>query len=349
MDRIPELKSVTGSLQSASLILGNKVISAREQLSRSLGVDSKDLDFPVPTRPWKEKASLREHDELMLDVITSNRSADLVEDGGLVDFSGASHPPERVDSDLMSPVYVPPIGQKEPVVGALVKSMSLKGPFLDDLSLHVSEKKQSLADEPGDLNAVSSPFLVPRGSHNTKASSLPNSDEKECVWDTSLPPSPFSSIDSTDVVRSMSIANSYDSTYRSDGVTSDGMLSSERDFDYTKYKFRGRNLFESAKTSMSRASNSSDLSDDSNWSNLTGNGNKPHKGNDPRWKAILAIRCRDEILGMSHFRLLKRLGCGDIGRVYLSELSGTRCYFAMKAMDKASLAARKKLNRAQTE
>jgi serine/threonine protein kinase len=53
-------------------------------------------------------------------------------------------------------------------------------------------------------------------------------------------------------------------------------------------------------------------------------------------------------LGMSHFRLLKRLGCGDIGSVYLSELSGTRCYFAMKVMDKASLASRKKLNRAQT-
>ena len=52
---------------------------------------------------------------------------------------------------------------------------------------------------------------------------------------------------------------------------------------------------------------------------------------------------------MSHFRLLKRLGCGDIGSVYLSELSGTRCYFAMKVMDKASLASRKKLTRAQTE
>jgi serine/threonine protein kinase len=47
--------------------------------------------------------------------------------------------------------------------------------------------------------------------------------------------------------------------------------------------------------------------------------------------------------------LLKRLGCGDIGSVYLSELSGTRTCFAMKVMDKAALAARKKLLRAQTE
>ncbi|KAK9757761.1 hypothetical protein RND81_01G184400 [Saponaria officinalis] len=333
MNKIPELKSVPVSLQSASLIVGNRVISAKEQLSRSIGRDSKDLDFPVPTRPWKEKPSLQEQDDLMLDVITSNRSADSAEDVGLVSFSGASHPPEPIDSDLMSPV----------------KSVSLKGPFLDDLSLQIPQKKQTSENEPNDLNVISSPFLVPRGSHKTEASPVPNTDEKECVWDTSLPPSPLSSIDSTGVARSMSIANSCASTYRSDGVTSDGMLSIERDFEYTKCNLRGRDPFESGKTSMSRASNSSDLSDDSNWSNLTGSGSKPHKGNDPRWKAILAIRCRDGIMGMSHFRLLKRLGCGDIGSVYLSELSGTRCYFAMKVMDKSSLAARKKLNRAQTE
>ncbi|XP_078441965.1 serine/threonine-protein kinase D6PKL1-like [Wolffia australiana] len=106
---------------------------------------------------------------------------------------------------------------------------------------------------------------------------------------------------------------------------------------------------ESAKTSLSRVSDSSGLSDESCWSSLNGNSSKPHKGNDPRWTAILAVRTRDGALGMSHFRLLKRLGCGDIGSVYLSELSGTRCYFAMKVMDKASLASRKKLNRGQTE
>ena len=61
------------------------------------------------------------------------------------------------------------------------------------------------------------------------------------------------------------------------------------------------------------------------------------------------IRVRDGSLGLSHFRLLKRLGCGDIGSVYLAELSGTKSYFAMKVMDKASLASRKKLLRAQTE
>ena len=106
---------------------------------------------------------------------------------------------------------------------------------------------------------------------------------------------------------------------------------------------------ESGKSSMCRGSTSSDLSDESTCSNLSSSINRPHKANDIRWEAIQAIRAKDGVLGLNHFRLLKRLGCGDIGSVYLSELSGTKCYFAMKVMDKASLASRKKLLRAQTE
>ncbi|XP_019179344.1 PREDICTED: serine/threonine-protein kinase D6PKL2-like [Ipomoea nil] len=106
---------------------------------------------------------------------------------------------------------------------------------------------------------------------------------------------------------------------------------------------------ESGKSSICRGSASTNVSDESTSSSFSSSVNKPHKANDSGWEAIQAVRTRDGILGFSHFRLLKRLGCGDIGSVYLAELSGTKCYFAMKVMDNESLAGRKKLIRAQTE
>ncbi|KAL1556157.1 Serine/threonine-protein kinase d6pkl2 [Salvia divinorum] len=106
---------------------------------------------------------------------------------------------------------------------------------------------------------------------------------------------------------------------------------------------------ESGKSSLCRGSTSTDVSDESSCSSLSTAVNKPHKANDLRWEAIQAVRSKEGSLDLRHFRLLKKLGCGDIGSVYLSELCGTKCYFAMKVMDKASLASRKKLLRAQTE
>ncbi|XP_060199448.1 serine/threonine-protein kinase D6PKL2-like [Lycium barbarum] len=106
---------------------------------------------------------------------------------------------------------------------------------------------------------------------------------------------------------------------------------------------------ESGKSSICRGSTSTDVSDESSCSTFSSSINKPHKANDSGWEAIQAIRAKDGALDLRHFRLLKKLGSGDIGSVYLSELCGTKCYFAMKVMDKASLAGRKKLLRAQTE
>lgn len=378
MERVAESKALIGKLPAVFQVSNTRMVLgregdqvpklqmglAREVSGRFTGQGSQVADSHEPVRLWKGKDSLLVQEELMLDVVTSKGSSESFDEGGPSSFSGASHPPEPVDTDLMKTMMYVPIGQKKSEAGCLMKSMSVKGPFLEDLSIRVPPKKpspavlsptESLVEEPNDLVTLYSPFSVPRASQNTENSLLPpDSEEKECVWDASLPPSgnvsPHSSIDSTGVVTAMSVVNSCASTYRSDVITSDGMLSMERNCESTKgsVSVRGDSL-ESAKTSVSRASDSSGLSDDSNWSNITGSANKPHKGNDPRWKAILAIRTRDGILGMSHFRLLKRLGCGDIGSVYLSELSGTRCYFAMKVMDKASLASRKKLTRAQTE
>ncbi|KAL2319893.1 hypothetical protein Fmac_028862 [Flemingia macrophylla] len=346
------------SLREVAQLTNARIYLVREDMGFDTRSSEESLTFE-PTIAWRGQTPSPEAEEFVPDVETLKGSSDSFDDGDPSLFAGASHPPEPVDTDLMRTVYLP-IGQNKSEPGCLIKNLPAKGPFLEDLSIRVPAKKPSpailfpegsLVKELNDIGNIA--FLDPRASQNTETSLLPpDAEEKECVWDASLPPSgnvsPLSSIDSTGVVTAMSIVNSCASTYRSDAMTSDGMLSLDRNCDSTKGSVRGDSL-ESAKTSASRASDSSGLSDDSNWSNITGSANKPHKGNDPRWKAILAIRFRDGILGMSHFRLLKRLGCGDIGSVYLSELSGTRCYFAMKVMDKASLASRKKLARAQTE
>lgn len=358
MEKIPEMHPVPRQLSAKAA--RNRPAFFKEEITKPFKLpEPQELDSRVPSQAWKGKKFLEEDEEQMPDVLSFKIGGDAFEESGSTSFHGVSHPPEPVDTDMMRPVYVP-IDNGDGK--CLVKSMSKKGPFLDDLSIRLPGVKQSpsmhsptesLVLEPHDLVALTSPFAISRPSQNLEVSPLPDSEDKECIWDTSLPPSgnvsPHSSIDSIGVARAMSIANSCASTYRSEGITSDGNISVDRNYESMKASIRGGDSLESTKTSLSRVSDSSGLSDDSNWSNLTGSANKPHKGNDPRWKAILAVRARDGILGMNHFKLLRRLGCGDIGSVYLSELSSTRCFFAMKVMDKASLASRNKLNRAQTE
>lgn len=105
---------------------------------------------------------------------------------------------------------------------------------------------------------------------------------------------------------------------------------------------------ESEKSSVSFASNSNSFDgNESSFRSLCPS--KPHKGNDIRWDAIQCVKGKDGELGLGHFRLLKKLGCGDIGSVYLAELRNMGCLFAIKVMDKGMLAGRKKLLRAQTE
>ncbi|KAK3141888.1 hypothetical protein QOZ80_4BG0339510 [Eleusine coracana subsp. coracana] len=319
------------------------------------------LELPVPIKAsWKGKNS-EQHEEkdFLADGEESFRSLDSSDEGGRSSFSGASHPPEPIDMDIMKTVYVAIDEEKSEPPVCLVRGLPMKGPFIDDSLVPVTSTKANVVVAAGGAEGLAEERKVSSSAvaslataRSSQATSLPqDSEEKECVWDASLPPSgnvsPHSSIDSMGVVTAMSTMNSCTSTYKNEAIASEAMLTVQRNSG--SVKGIRVDMLESAKTSMSRASDSSGVSDDSSWSHITGGANKPHKGNDPRWKAIHAVRTRDGVLGMSHFRLLKRLGCGDIGTVYLSELSGTRCYFAMKVMDKASLASRKKLNRAQTE
>ncbi|XP_010472776.1 PREDICTED: serine/threonine-protein kinase AGC1-7-like [Camelina sativa] len=115
----------------------------------------------------------------------------------------------------------------------------------------------------------------------------------------------------------------------------------------------GSNMTESQSNLNTKQNNSNNNSNMSSRSNsiesTSSNPSKPHTGGDIRWDTVNMLTSKGVQLGISDFRLLKRLGYGDIGSVYLVELRGTNTYFAMKVMDKASLASRNKLLRAQTE
>ncbi|KAK1287380.1 Serine/threonine-protein kinase KIPK [Acorus calamus] len=106
---------------------------------------------------------------------------------------------------------------------------------------------------------------------------------------------------------------------------------------------------QSSKSSIGEYSSSTSISDESNQSGSSSNGNRPHMSKDVRWEAIRRAEHQHGMLGLRNFKLIKRLGCGDIGSVYLSELIGSGCFFALKVMDNDFLASRKKMPRAQTE
>lgn len=115
----------------------------------------------------------------------------------------------------------------------------------------------------------------------------------------------------------------------------------------TKIREKGE-FSQSSKSSIGDYSSSTSISEESNLSGSSF-GNRPHMSKDFRWEAINHVRKQHGFLGLIHFNLLKKLGSGDIGTVYLAELVGTNCLFAIKVMDNEFLARRKKMPRAQTE
>lgn len=133
------------------------------------------------------------------------------------------------------------------------------------------------------------------------------------------------------------------------GFNVDGKASDVKVKRNTRVRDKGE-FSQSSKSSQGEYSSSttSIISDDSNGHGPS-NGNRPHMSKDVRWEAIRHAQLQYGVLSLRHFNLLKKLGCGDIGTVYLAELTGTNCLFAIKVMDNEFLARRKKMPRAQTE
>ncbi|KAF8400682.1 hypothetical protein HHK36_013982 [Tetracentron sinense] len=83
-------------------------------------------------------------------------------------------------------------------------------------------------------------------------------------------------------------------------------------------------------------------------------GHKPHKANQTAWEAMKRLRAEKGRVGLDQFRLLRRLGSGDLGNVYLCQIRNPAvglpdCLYAMKVVDREALAFRKKLQRAEME
>ncbi|KAL8125687.1 protein kinase PINOID 2 [Apium graveolens] len=87
---------------------------------------------------------------------------------------------------------------------------------------------------------------------------------------------------------------------------------------------------------------------------------KPHKANQAAWEAMNRLRAAEKAggsVGLHNFRLLRRLGSGDLGNVYLCQIRNVnvfglkfpQCYYAMKVVDREALAIRNKLQRAEME
>ncbi|CAN1120286.1 Protein kinase PINOID 2 [Linum perenne] len=121
---------------------------------------------------------------------------------------------------------------------------------------------------------------------------------------------------------------------------------------------------DSSRSWMSNLSFSSRLSSISITSSLAESQNhlihtsqKPHKSNQAAWQAIKLLQAAGASgrgVGLDHFRLLRRLGSGDLGNVYLCQIRNPvvglpQCFYAMKVVDKEALAIRKKVQRAEME
>lgn len=115
--------------------------------------------------------------------------------------------------------------------------------------------------------------------------------------------------------------------------------------------------FSSRRRSSSVSVCSSTTTDTTTSSSLShGSHAKPHKANQAAWEAMSRLR-RDSNgqLGLHHFRLLRRLGGGDIGNVYLCQIrnplvvGSKQSLYAMKVVDREALSVRNKLQRAEME
>ncbi|XWS52849.1 hypothetical protein CRYUN_Cryun11dG0107600 [Craigia yunnanensis] len=148
-------------------------------------------------------------------------------------------------------------------------------------------------------------------------------------------------------VNSNMVGTSFKSTLSSNCNNKSKALLTKAD-DRSRSREKGE-FSQSSKSSIGEYSSSTTGSEESNLSGSSRSGSRPHMSKDLRWEAMRSVQKQHGSLSLRHFKLLKKLGGGDIGTVYLAELTGTNCLFALKVMDNDFLLSHKKMSRAQTE
>ncbi|KAG1369635.1 serine/threonine-protein kinase D6PKL1 [Cocos nucifera] len=157
-----------------------------------------------------------------------------------------------------------------------------------------------------------------------------------------------SSVDPAGAVTRENIYSGANKPDFSPNICSGGRAIGVKTSEFSSSREKGE-FSQSSKSSIGDYSSSTSISEESHHSVSSSNGSRPHMSKDVRWVAIRHIMMQQGSLGLKNFKLLRRLGCGDIGTVYLAELIGSECLFALKVMDIEFLVSRKKMLRAQTE
>ncbi|XP_031499939.1 serine/threonine-protein kinase D6PK-like [Nymphaea colorata] len=209
------------------------------------------------------------------------------------------------------------------------------------------EKQEVSAASTGSIpqNGVANPTVSCTCSHQPGCA-LNTSSKKEVGIKCPSPASCASHSHSGPTIHKLKV--SAGETPRTPTIANQYQYSGSTKIDHSKTKEKGE-CSQSSLSSIGEYSSSSGNSDESSTSISSSHGNRPHMSKDSRWAAIRLVEMHHGILGLRHFKLVKRLGCGDIGSVYLAELMGTNCQFALKVMDAEFLVSRKKMLRAQTE
>ncbi|EOA30450.1 hypothetical protein CARUB_v10013575mg [Capsella rubella] len=76
-----------------------------------------------------------------------------------------------------------------------------------------------------------------------------------------------------------------------------------------------------------------------------------HRRHDPHWSAIKSAKLlsSDGNIHLRHLKLIRHLGTGNLGRVFLCNLRDSSARFALKVIDRNCLTTEKKLSQVETE